>query len=784
MDDIEAKTKQEEETEGVKEENLPSEDVEQNPSAAPNSNGAAAEIEKPTAPSGTAPAITIESPSGVNAAPRPMLPAPGLPHVRPPINPALAGVPPPPRPHVGAPLGLPPGLAPALRGASPAQIAEMIAAARQIQQQRLLQMQQAGGAAGAAAAGGAALPAGGPPRQIAPLPHIHAPAGLGQGPRPFVLTARPAALAPGGVAPSEAGPSNAAAAGLPPPQQSGLLPPQPLGSLKRKSDDLTPGVAMGFPGHLGPGVLGQPATGPSATGIAAAAPAAAGAAPAVGAPAPGLSEEVATSAGEPQQLITGAVPATSISAHFTYGNSGELYGDEDGSGGSGAGLDADGKKVRLVWTQELHNRFINALSHLGLKHAVPKNILTMMNVEGMTRENVASHLQKYRLYLKKIGGHSEKDRVDADVLQALHEQNVQHMAAQQAMQQSMAAATGGGGGGHHSQHLSGFMASLHHAPQHQYTTTGGLDQHLPLDPTAAAPMGAHPGVNNLANINNNNMSGGSGSGLHPNSKNGPPTIYIAPGDIVEGIPVSDIPIPEAVSPTVTAALEAGGKFNPQGWQYPPLPMSMPGNLNHASIPPSNASGGAVMGMPHHQVGVGGALLDPHNQQHMYHQEHQHQQYHQFNYHQQHHSNLGDLAAAAVGEPQGNEPAPAVWTDNGEGWADGWPQDEEEEEDDGGAGIGIGGGGNGGQDVNDGGGRSGGKSGGKGSPEEGGVGLPRTRDGNGGSGSGGAKNNKDRNKNIMVVDDDEDDPPLIPAAPSAGELHHMVERVPMRMADPA
>lgn len=29
----------------------------------------------------------------------------------------------------------------------------------------------------------------------------------------------------------------------------------------------------------------------------------------------------------------------------------------------------------------------------GLKHAVPKNILTMMNVEGMSRENVASHLQ-------------------------------------------------------------------------------------------------------------------------------------------------------------------------------------------------------------------------------------------------------------------------------------------------------------------------------------------------------------------------------------------------------
>ena len=28
-----------------------------------------------------------------------------------------------------------------------------------------------------------------------------------------------------------------------------------------------------------------------------------------------------------------------------------------------------------------------------------------MNVEGMTRENVASHLQKYRLYLKRVATH-------------------------------------------------------------------------------------------------------------------------------------------------------------------------------------------------------------------------------------------------------------------------------------------------------------------------------------------------------------------------------------------
>jgi hypothetical protein len=34
--------------------------------------------------------------------------------------------------------------------------------------------------------------------------------------------------------------------------------------------------------------------------------------------------------------------------------------------------------------------------------AVPKKILELMKVDGLTRENVASHLQKYRLYLKRV----------------------------------------------------------------------------------------------------------------------------------------------------------------------------------------------------------------------------------------------------------------------------------------------------------------------------------------------------------------------------------------------
>lgn len=104
--------------------------------------------------------------------------------------------------------------------------------------------------------------------------------------------------------------------------------------------------------------------------------------------------------------------------------------DSPEAGGGGAG---GPRRPRLLWTQELHNRFINALSHLGLKQAVPKNILTMMNVEGMTRENVASHLQKYRLHLRKLGGHADRERVDADTLQRLHEEHVRALVMQQAM---------------------------------------------------------------------------------------------------------------------------------------------------------------------------------------------------------------------------------------------------------------------------------------------------------------------------------------------------------------
>ncbi|GJU76603.1 transcription factor HHO3-like protein [Tanacetum coccineum] len=60
------------------------------------------------------------------------------------------------------------------------------------------------------------------------------------------------------------------------------------------------------------------------------------------------------------------------------------------------------RKARRCWSPELHRRFLHALQQLGGAHvATPKQIRELMKVDGLTNDEVKSHLQKYRLHTRR-----------------------------------------------------------------------------------------------------------------------------------------------------------------------------------------------------------------------------------------------------------------------------------------------------------------------------------------------------------------------------------------------
>lgn len=60
------------------------------------------------------------------------------------------------------------------------------------------------------------------------------------------------------------------------------------------------------------------------------------------------------------------------------------------------------RKVKVDWTPELHKKFVKAVEKLGVDKAVPSRILELMDTPGLTRHNIASHLQKYRAHQKHL----------------------------------------------------------------------------------------------------------------------------------------------------------------------------------------------------------------------------------------------------------------------------------------------------------------------------------------------------------------------------------------------
>ncbi|CAL5092706.1 unnamed protein product [Urochloa decumbens] len=60
------------------------------------------------------------------------------------------------------------------------------------------------------------------------------------------------------------------------------------------------------------------------------------------------------------------------------------------------------RKARRCWSPELHRRFVAALQRLGgAQVATPKQIRELMKVDGLTNDEVKSHLQKYRLHTRR-----------------------------------------------------------------------------------------------------------------------------------------------------------------------------------------------------------------------------------------------------------------------------------------------------------------------------------------------------------------------------------------------
>ncbi|XP_051118122.1 two-component response regulator ARR11-like [Andrographis paniculata] len=63
--------------------------------------------------------------------------------------------------------------------------------------------------------------------------------------------------------------------------------------------------------------------------------------------------------------------------------------------------EASPKKERVLWNDELHDKFCEVIQQLGgIDEATPKLIEKAMNTPWLTRQHISSHLQKYRLKLK------------------------------------------------------------------------------------------------------------------------------------------------------------------------------------------------------------------------------------------------------------------------------------------------------------------------------------------------------------------------------------------------
>ncbi|XP_024026471.1 two-component response regulator-like APRR2 isoform X1 [Morus notabilis] len=111
---------------------------------------------------------------------------------------------------------------------------------------------------------------------------------------------------------------------------------------------------------------------------------------------------------EEEESVDGTKNESNMSSKLKHGDSqrkvnGSAENPTKASGLNNSSLSkSNRKKMKVDWTPELHKKFVQAVEQLGVDQAIPSRILELMKVEGLTRHNVASHLQKYRMHKRHI----------------------------------------------------------------------------------------------------------------------------------------------------------------------------------------------------------------------------------------------------------------------------------------------------------------------------------------------------------------------------------------------
>ncbi|XP_039821665.1 myb family transcription factor PHL5-like isoform X2 [Panicum virgatum] len=160
-------------------------------------------------------------------------------------------------------------------------------------------------------------------------------------------------------------------------------------------------------------------------------------------------------------------------------------------------------KVRRRWTTEMHDRFIDAVNQLGgCENAKPKAILDIMNVEGLTRDQVKSHLQKYKLAQVRhrssevggtlVGTTTSNEAIPSDVQIRIKKFALQVKIELQKKLHEMVERTRHDLLEIHRSILENHVMSLHELEEQQILNTDGRTVHLLPSPPAAAAAAPPP----------------------------------------------------------------------------------------------------------------------------------------------------------------------------------------------------------------------------------------------------------------------------------------------------